>query len=70
MTKYATAKTQAGRQRQVAEGRADMTRPGGLTKNDLKKNKIGRWVSKKRSKASKKSYKSSGLVEYQYHRGY
>ena len=49
MRKYAKSTTQAGRYREVFEGRAELTRPGGLRKNQLTKSKSGRIVSKKRS---------------------
>jgi hypothetical protein len=48
--KYATATTQAGKNRQVWEGRAEQTGPGGLRKSQLTKNKSGKIVSKKKSK--------------------
>lgn len=64
-TTYPTAETLAGQRRQVYEGRAKKTR-GGLTKKDLKLSKsTGRVVSKRASKASKKSYKRNGLKDYQ-----
>ena len=66
MRKYAKSTTQAGKNREVYEGRAEQTRPGGLRKNQLTKNKSGKIVSKKRSnqplnpfiKASAKARKS------------
>ena len=48
-TKYATAKTQAGKYRQVWEGRADITGPGGLKKSQLTQSSSGKIVSKKKS---------------------
>lgn len=47
--KYATAKTQAGKYRQVFEGRAELTGPGGLKKSQLTQNSSGKIVSKKKS---------------------
>ena len=49
MMQYATAKTTAGKNRQVWEGRAKMTGPGGLKKRQLTMNKQGKIVSKKKS---------------------
>jgi len=54
---YLGAKTTAGRNRAVFEGRASRTRPGGLTKAGLMKNKRGRIVSKKRHAAGLKNFK-------------
>jgi hypothetical protein len=50
---YPTAKTQAGKNRAVYEGRAMKTGPGGLTKADLMPNRDGKIVSKKKSKKSR-----------------
>ena len=59
--KYPTAKTPAGQRRAVYEGRAQMTRPGGLTKSGLVKRKDGRIVSKAKSRAGKKQFAESPL---------
>ena len=55
---YLGNKTTAGCQRAVWEGRAKYTRPGGLGKKDLMKNKRGRIVSRKRHEQGKKNYKN------------
>jgi hypothetical protein len=55
--RVATAKTVAGRNRQVAEGRADTTaQNNGLVREDLVQNKSGRWVSKARSSKALNAY--------------
>ena len=55
--RVATAKTLAGRNRQVAEGRADTTAlNNGLTREDLVQNKSGRWVAKARSSKALNPY--------------
>lgn len=55
--RVATAKTVAGRNRQVAEGRADTTaQNNGLTRDELVQNKSGRWVSKARSTKALNAY--------------
>ena len=51
--KYATAKTQAGKYRQVFEGRAELTGPGGLKKSQLTQNSSGKIVSKKKAAKAK-----------------
>lgn len=56
MMQYATAKTTAGKNRQVWEGRAKMTGPGGLKKRQLMVNKQGKIVSKKRSNKPMNEY--------------
>ena len=55
-TKYATAKTQAGKYRQVWEGRADITGPGGLKKSQLTQSSSGKIVSKKKSSKPMNAY--------------
>lgn len=58
----ATATTDAGRKRQVWEGRATVTRPYGLRKADLKVSKsTGKIVSRRASEAAAKNYKRNGL---------
>ena len=54
--KYASATTMAGKRRQVWNGKAELTLRGGLKKHQLKKNKQGKIVSKKKS--------SKGLNEF------
>ena len=54
--KYATAKTQAGKYRQVFEGRAELTGPGGLKKSQLTQNSSGKIVSKKKSNKPMNEY--------------
>ena len=49
--KYATATTLAGRRRQVWDGRAEMTGPGGLTRAQLTENSQGKIVSLAKSLA-------------------
>ena len=66
MPAYASAKTRAGRNRQVLEGRAMRTCPGGLQAHDLKLNKSGKVVSKKASAAGKKSFDANNLKRYCY----
>lgn len=61
MTTYATATTTAGMQAQVMRGDAALTCPGGLTKKDLRRNKSGQVVSRRKSRASKKRYQRSPL---------
>jgi len=53
--KYPDATTLPGKYRQIWEGRAECM-PSGLCKKDLKENKDGRIVSKKRSARSKALY--------------
>ena len=48
--KYATATTLAGRRRQVWEGRAEMTGPGGLRRSQLTQNRQGKIVSLAKSR--------------------
>ena len=52
---YMNLTTTAGRNRAVWEGRAMKTSPGGNSKSDLKENKDGKIVSKRRSKQGKKA---------------
>ena len=61
--KYPDATTLPGKYRQIWEGRAECM-PSGLCKKDLKENKDGRIVSKKRSARSKALYaKNKDLQE-------
>ena len=61
--KYADSKTRSGKNRQVWEGKAEMTGPGGLMKKDLIKNKDGKIVSKKMSKNAKSNPYMKKLAE-------
>ena len=64
-TKYPTATTTAGQRRQVWEGRAEQTH-GGLTRKDLMKNKNGKIVSRRASRASQRTFARNGLAAYSY----
>ena len=61
--KHADATTRAGRNRQVWEGAAEITGPGGLKKKDLVKSKTGKIVSKKMSKNAKANPYMKKLAE-------
>lgn len=63
MTTFPTATTLPGQRRQVFEGKALKTR-GGLEKEDLKKNKEGKIVSKKASAHGKKMYARNKLKKF------
>ena len=65
ITKYPTATTIAGQRRQVWEGRAEQTK-GGLTRKDLMENKSGKIVSRRASRASKKTFEKNGLAAHSY----
>ena len=54
-SEYMNLTTTAGRNRAVWEGRALKTSPGGNSKGDLKMNKDGKIVSKKKSKQGRKA---------------
>jgi len=54
-----------GSREDVYDGMACETK-GGLRKNDLKKNKKGKIVSKKASRQSKRQYRENGLGSYQF----
>ena len=66
MTYIASAKTRAGRYRQVYNNKAVRTSHGGLFKKDLVMNKRGKIVSKRASKASKRNFKRSKLKRYMF----
>ena len=57
-----------GSRRQVLSGKAAKTR-GGITANDLKKNKQGKIVSKKKSELGKKHYKENEALQDWTHAG-
>ena len=62
--KIASATTTAGCNRQVYEGRADLTSASGITRTGLIENKSGKIVSRAKSKRAKEQFKGGPIHKW------